>query len=809
MARKSRKITAAAEPVIEVQPTETFPTAIYARLSVENSGKSEKVDVIANQIEICKSYIADRPYLDLIDTYIDNGHTGTVFDRPEFNRLINDIKTGRIKCLVVRDLSRFGRDYIETGTYLERIFPQIGLRFIAIKENYDSFDTDGSSESLMIPLQNMINALYSKDISRKVSTALKAQMEDGTFVKRNLPYGYKWDEEHSNMVIDEEAAQYVRLIFRWKLEGKSNVYILDTLESMGAPTPEYQKRVNGTRKGDGYSRNGWNRSTLPEILTNPHYVGDTVLGRSLRALYKGVRPHKIKDKDQWIVFPNTHEAIISREDFEKVQDILEAASAERQAKMEKSEEIRSTLINLFEGKIVCADCGRKMYFHKKRIDKDKRGRWYAFYECSTAVSRRHQHCTPHYTRQDTLEADVLAAIQLQVKAALDYAAYSKDLSVKTTSAKVQMMKQGKYVGGYAPYGYMMHPTKRNALAVDPDSAAVVRRIFDEALAGNNTSVIADMLNDEKVPTPGQYFRSKYPDNKKFLRMSEKISWTTSMVHKVLVNQLYTGAMVSHKRKSCGVGNRRTVANDPIIVEGTHEAIVSKEEFEEAQKVIRGGIKNPDRKVKEYPLRGLICCGNCKRAMYRGKTRNDGIFFTCTHSTHDKDTDCAVGKKYSEAWLESIVFHAIGDYLALAEKQAVQNREVGYLRKSAITECAAKIRSLQTQTEQLKGVKLRLYEKYTSGSITKQEYLKQKSDTDAKLAENAEAIRFAEERMRELDSEQPCSDERLDAVCNEYRNSSALTYELAHAFISAVYVHNQDNIEIVWKFKAFLSETEAE
>ena len=420
MARKSRKITAAAEPVIEVQPTETFPTAIYARLSVENSGKSEKVDVIANQIEICKSYIADRPYLDLIDTYIDNGHTGTVFDRPEFNRLINDIKTGRIKCLVVRDLSRFGRDYIETGTYLERIFPQIGLRFIAIKENYDSFDTDGSSESLMIPLQNMINALYSKDISRKVSTALKAQMEDGTFVKRNLPYGYKWDEEHSNMVIDEEAAQYVRLIFRWKLEGKSNVYILDTLESMGAPTPEYQKRVNGTRKGDGYSRNGWNRSTLPEILTNPHYVGDTVLGRSLRALYKGVRPHKIKDKDQWIVFPNTHEAIISREDFEKVQDILEAASAERQAKMEKSEEIRSTLINLFEGKIVCADCGRKMYFHKKRIDKDKRGRWYAFYECSTAVSRRHQHCTPHYTRQDTLEADVLAAIQLQVKAALDY-----------------------------------------------------------------------------------------------------------------------------------------------------------------------------------------------------------------------------------------------------------------------------------------------------------------------------------------------------------------------------------------------------
>ena len=167
MARKSRKQIAVEEPVIEPVSSEVFSTAIYARLSVENSGKSEKVDVIANQIEICKSYIAERPYLNLIDTYVDNGRTGTVFDRPEFNRLMNDIRTGRIKCLVVRDLSRFGRDYIEAGTYLERVFPQIGLRFIAIKENYDNFDTDGSGESLIIPLQNMINTLYSKDISRR------------------------------------------------------------------------------------------------------------------------------------------------------------------------------------------------------------------------------------------------------------------------------------------------------------------------------------------------------------------------------------------------------------------------------------------------------------------------------------------------------------------------------------------------------------------------------------------------------------------------------------------------------------------
>lgn len=420
MARKSRKTTPAVEPVVEAAPLQIFPTAIYARLSVENSGKSENVDVIANQIEICKSYIADRPYLSLVDTYIDNGHTGTVFDRPEFNRLMNDIKSGRIKCLVVRDLSRFGRDYIETGTYLERIFPQIGLRFIAIKENYDNFDTDGSNESLMIPLQNMINALYSKDISRKVSTALKAQMEQGTFQKRNLPYGYRWNEEHTNMVIDEETASYVRLIFQRKIEGCSMPMILDELDRLGAPNTELRKRQNGTRTGDGCSCKGWHKSTVYGILTNPHYVGDTVLGRSMVAIYKGIKSHNVKDKDEWIVFPNTHEAIISRDDFQKVQDIMNAASEARQTKMQKSEEIRATLINLFDGKIFCADCGKRMYFHRKKVDKRKDGGWYAFYECSTYVGRRYEHCTAHYIRQDRLERDVLAAIQLQVKAALDY-----------------------------------------------------------------------------------------------------------------------------------------------------------------------------------------------------------------------------------------------------------------------------------------------------------------------------------------------------------------------------------------------------
>lgn len=390
-----------------------------------------------------------------------------------------------------------------------------------------------------------------------------------------------------------------------------------------------------------------------------------------------------------------------------------------------------------------------------------------------------------------------------------YAAYSKDLSVKTTSAKIQMMKQGKYVGGYAPYGYVLHPTIRNKLAVDPEAADVIRRIFREALEGSNTSQIARSLNDDGIPTPGQYFKSKHPDKKKFSNMSEKISWETVMVYNILKNLVYTGTLVSRKMKSCGVGSKKRVVNEPIIVEETHEAIVSKEDFELAQKVIRGGERNPTRKQHDYPLKGLVRCGNCKRAMTRRKNKAGIRYFQCTHSVNNGNTDCPVGRSFPEMDIEKVIFNAITQFLTLAQKEAIQNREVGDLRKSAIKECAEKIRFLQKQNEQHKASKLRLYEKYAAGSITKEAYIQQKAATDAKIAENDEAIQRSHERMKELDSETACSDEKLDAVCKQYADCKALTYELTHAFISAVYIYDLDNIEIVWKFKDFLTTSEGE
>ena len=211
MGRKSRRNDQVVA-VPEVASAEVFPTAIYARLSVENSGKDDGGASIANQIEFCKEYIESCPHLQLVKVYQDNGFTGTVMHRPAFDEMMEDVKSGIIKAIAVRDLSRFSRNYIETGVYLEKIFPKLNVRFISIKENFDTFTTDGSAESLMIPLQSLINDLYSKDISRKVEAALHVQMENGEFNWRRLPYGFRWNEEHTEIVPHEPEAKIVRQI---------------------------------------------------------------------------------------------------------------------------------------------------------------------------------------------------------------------------------------------------------------------------------------------------------------------------------------------------------------------------------------------------------------------------------------------------------------------------------------------------------------------------------------------------------------------------------------------------------------------
>ena len=373
-----------------------------------------------------------------------------------------------------------------------------------------------------------------------------------------------------------------------------------------------------------------------------------------------------------------------------------------------------------------------------------------------------------------------------------YAAYSKDLSVKTTTAKVQMMKQGKYVGGYAPYGYKMHPTVRNRLAVDPESSVIVRRIFDEAMAGKNASAIAKGLNDDGIPTPGQYFRANHPGKNNFNYMSGKISWNPPMIYRILTKPVYTGATVGHAMKIAAPLSKKRVRADKsdwIVVENMHEPIVMKEEFDIAQKAIRKEGKKAPCKTSDYPLQGLVRCGNCRRAMRR-RVWNGKAYFTCMNSMQDSDTECAVGEHYAEDELERVAFNAIKLFIQFAKQEHIQRKQAAEKRKSAVD----KAKRLQSQAEQLKVAKLRLYEKYAADEISREAYLKAKAELDGKLAEN-------EKEMKETTHDSPKSevDTRLIEACNSSKGVEKLTHDLAHAFIKSVYVYPGDRVEIEWKF----------
>ena len=417
MARKSRKNIGA---VIEtpVQEGNYFSTAIYVRLSIENSGKNDDGDSIANQISFCKAYLAEHTDLKLYDIYEDNGEKGTNFDRPEFKRMMDDIRGGKVKCVLVKDLSRFGRDYIEAGEYLEKIFPFMGIRFISITDGYDSLTCDDAEGALMIPLKNMINDVYAKDISRKIITSFRARQEKGEFLPAFAPYGYvKSKEVAYRYEVDQETAPYVRMIFEWKAEGVSHNEICKRLNNMGAVTPARRKVDLGIWRAEKYKHTVWHGRTIIDIMKNPTYTGCIVYGRIPKSLYEGIKMHRAPE-EEWRYVPDAHEPIISQELFDKVQKMFADRAEKFKAKMDENAPLRELVTNHFKGKIYCGDCGKRMRFVKptdKRypVDQD-----HAVYVCGGYLDSGYSRCSRHSIRYPVVADAVLAAINIQLELAL-------------------------------------------------------------------------------------------------------------------------------------------------------------------------------------------------------------------------------------------------------------------------------------------------------------------------------------------------------------------------------------------------------
>jgi len=333
--------------------SENFKVAAYIRLSREDDDKNKmESESIGNQRAIIMRYLADKN-LELVDEYVDDGVSGTTFDRPEFQRMIRDVFDGRINMVITKDLSRFGRDYIKGGDYLEKIFPEYGVRYVAINDGIDTFENENWME--MTPIKSVFNDYYPKDISRKVKSVFKEKQKKGEYLCSQAPYGYKKDTLLKNhLVIDEEVVHNVRKIFEMYLGGKSIYEIREVLNSKGIQSPSGYAKKQADLKP-------WNSVTLLNILKNEAYIGNTVGNKKIKVSLKS-KKRLIVPKENQIKIENTHEPIISKTDFEEVQFLLSQKSINRKQKHEY----------LFRGLIKCKTCHGNLEVGAKQSKKGKK-----------------------------------------------------------------------------------------------------------------------------------------------------------------------------------------------------------------------------------------------------------------------------------------------------------------------------------------------------------------------------------------------------------------------------------------------------
>lgn len=376
-----------------------YNVGLYIRLSREDDDKVEMSESITNQKSLLLQYVKENN-LRVYDIYIDDGYSGTNFDRPDFNRLLNDIESGKINMVITKDMSRLGRDYIGTGNLIEKYFPEHNVRYIAVTDNIDTF-LDSSNNDIA-PFKAIMNDMYAKDISKKIKSSLKAKMKEGKWVGGRTPFGYDQDKDNKNhLVVNAQQASVVKRIFDMCLEGLSFFKIAKQLTNEGVKTPaqyysfEWKNNYN-LKYGE------WHSKTIKDILTNRMYIGDMVQNRRSKINYKVKKVIKNNPND-YIVVENTHEAIIDKEIFYEVQKRI----PKNKGRNEKKE------IHLLDGLLYCGDCGHRISITSRR-KKDNR--------CYTICNyyrtyMRQKLCTTHSNNYDELEKAIIKSL---TEMCLDY-----------------------------------------------------------------------------------------------------------------------------------------------------------------------------------------------------------------------------------------------------------------------------------------------------------------------------------------------------------------------------------------------------
>ena len=391
----------------------TFKVAIYLRLSKEDddlscsSGSKNESNSISNQRKLIYDFMKSHPGLELYDEYKDDGKSGSNFDRAEFQRMMKDIEEGKVNCVIVKDQSRFGRDYIDVGKYKEKIFPKLGVRFITINEGYDSLSAT-SSDDLAFTINSFVYDFYIRDISTKIRTNLTAKKQNGEYAGAFVAYGYVKDSnDKSKLVVDQFAADVVRDIFRWKIEGLSPQNIAVRLNELGIPSPAEYKKLSGSNYKTSFqtsSKAVWSHVSVRRILKNEIYLGVMIQGKRTTPNYK-TKTVVTKAESEWLRVEGTHEAIISVRDFELVQELLRDDTHCRAG---------DVTVPVYAGRIYCGDCGAAAV--RKTVS--YAGRRYVYYVCN---ANKHDKtvCSRHSIREDILGQVIYQTVWHQIDLLLD------------------------------------------------------------------------------------------------------------------------------------------------------------------------------------------------------------------------------------------------------------------------------------------------------------------------------------------------------------------------------------------------------
>ena len=378
----------------------------YLRLSVDSDYTGS--DSLQNQRKLAQEYVSECPDLNIVREYVDDGKTGTDFSRPAFTRMIADLKAGIINCVLVKDLSRFGREYIEAGNYIEKVFPFLGVRFISIVDRYDSADANCSRELLLISLKNLMHEMYAKDISKKVGSTFRVKQEKGMFYRSaTLPYGYKMDQDNKNYCIDEPAAEIVRQIFSLYCKKVSKYAVCQYLYENRILTPGQYRKVGRIYQEPKEVLRSWHLSTIDRILRNPVYIGDILCHRTEQSFFDRKKSVKVPEEEMVLIVKN-HQPIISEALFDEVQKKLEQVKKEYTGFRSNSALKKETLVfgkNIFQGKIFCGNCGAVMTRAVKYRIVDGREERYKSFQCS--VHRKISRCCDSRGIEEKILCDIL------------------------------------------------------------------------------------------------------------------------------------------------------------------------------------------------------------------------------------------------------------------------------------------------------------------------------------------------------------------------------------------------------------------